>query len=133
MICTGGDHPPVFSSRYDNKELPHDQIPISVLEPAIPRPPAITGGNATDVRPVECVEGKFKAQILDIGDALKSGGKILKAGQVTDGPHTEAEEIIGGYSMVQAESYEQALTVARECPITMMPGGSIEIRELQGL
>ena len=76
---------------------------------------------------------KFKAQILDIGDALKSGGKILKAGQVTDGPHTEAKEIIGGYSMVQAESYEQALTVARECPITMMPGGSIEIRELQGL
>jgi hypothetical protein len=75
---------------------------------------------------------KFKQQILDIGDGLKNGGKILKSGQVTDGPHTEAKEIIGGYSIVQAESYDHALTVARECPITFMPGGSIEIRELQG-
>jgi hypothetical protein len=75
---------------------------------------------------------KFKSQILDLGDALKGGGKILKAGQVTDGPHMEAKEIIGGYSIVQAESYEHALTVARECPVTLMPGGSIEIRELAG-
>lgn len=75
---------------------------------------------------------KFKQNILDVGDALKPGGKVLKAGAVTDGPFIEAKEVLGGYSIVQAETYDQALDVARSCPMTFMPGASIEIREMAG-
>ena len=75
---------------------------------------------------------KFKDQVVDMGDGLKGEGKLLRDGRVSDGPLPEAKEIIGGYSIIRAESVEQALEVARECPIALMPGAEIEIRELMG-
>ena len=75
---------------------------------------------------------RFKAHVLDMGDGLKPGGKQLAGGKVTDGPFTEGKEIIGRFSIVQAETYEQALNVARECPIVFMPNAVIEIREMMG-
>lgn len=77
-------------------------------------------------------KSKFKDQILDLGDALLPGGKVLAGGVVTDGPYPELKEVVGGYSIVQASSYEQALEIARLCPISFIPGARIEIRELAG-
>jgi hypothetical protein len=73
---------------------------------------------------------KFKANILDMGDKLKPGGKVLSASGVTDGPFVEAKEIVGGYMIVTAESYEQAIEVAKECPGILTPGSRVEIREM---
>jgi len=73
---------------------------------------------------------KFKANILDIGDSLKPGGKVVSAAGVTDGPFVEAKEIVGGYMIVSAESYERAIEVAKEGPGMLAPGSFIEIREL---
>lgn len=75
---------------------------------------------------------KFSANIVDLGGKLKPGGKVLTASGVTDGPFIEAKEIVGGYMVVAAESYERALEIAREGPGMVMPGSSIEIRELAG-
>ena len=75
---------------------------------------------------------KFKENILDMGGKLKPGGKIVSASGVTDGPFVEVKEIIGGFMIVAAESYERALEVAKEGPGLMMPGSSIEIREISG-
>lgn len=75
---------------------------------------------------------KWKANVVSVGDGLKRGGRILKDGKVTDGPAVEAKEIVGGFSLIQAESYEQAVEVARECPIVHMPNSVIEIREMMG-
>lgn len=75
---------------------------------------------------------KFRAQVVDVGDGLKHGAKLLKDGKVTDGPLPEAKEIIGGYSVIQTETIEQAIEVARECPIVYMPDSVIEIREMMG-
>lgn len=75
-------------------------------------------------------KAKFKNNIIDLGDGLKPTGKVLKNGVVSDGPFIESKEVMGGYSIVQAENYEHALEVARTCPITMLPGYNIEIREL---
>ena len=72
---------------------------------------------------------KFKAEIVDMGGRLKAGGKVLRATGVTDGPFTEAKELVGGFMIVAAESYERAVQVAREMP-GMTPGASIEIREI---
>ena len=39
-----------------------------------------------------------------------SGGKL----KVTDGPFTEAKELVGGYALVEVKSRDEALQVARQ-------------------
>ena len=75
---------------------------------------------------------KFKDNIVDMGGKLKSGGKMVTASGVSDGPFVEAKEIVGGYMVVVAESYEIAVEVARQCPGVIRPGSSVEVRELSG-
>lgn len=72
----------------------------------------------------------FKESILSIGDGLLPGGKVWKAGEVTDGAYVEAKELVGGYSIIQAADYDAALKVAASCPMTNVPGASIEVRQL---
>jgi hypothetical protein len=71
---------------------------------------------------------KFSASILPGGDGLKHSGRLLKSGLVTDGPYVEAKEVIVSFALIQADDYDAALAIARECP----PGHVIEIRELAG-
>jgi hypothetical protein len=46
---------------------------------------------------------------------------------VTDGPFSEAKEVIGGYWLIQARSKEEALEWASRCPAR---GCSIEVRRV---
>ena len=71
---------------------------------------------------------KFSSAILPGGDGLKHSGRVLKSGLVTDGPYVEAKEIIVSFGIVQADDYDAAVAIARECP----PGHTIEIREFAG-
>lgn len=73
---------------------------------------------------------KFEDNIVDWGDKLKPGGKIVSDAAVSDGPFVEAKEIVGGFMIVSAESIEQAIVIAQEMPAG--PGSRIEIRELAG-
>ena len=59
---------------------------------------------------------------------LQHTGRLVKAGLVTDGPYVEAEEIIVSFGIMQADDYDAAVEIARECPGDM----AIEIRELAG-
>ena len=71
-----------------------------------------------------------KGQLVTGGSPLEFGGKRLlkKDGVLTDLAAAELKELVSGYSIVKAESYEQATTLARECPIFHNPDASIEIR-----
>ena len=53
-----------------------------------------------------------------------SGGKS----RVTDGPFTEAKEVLGGYWMINVKSKEEAVEWARRCPA--QDGDAIEIRQV---
>src|ERR1700689_4177043 len=53
-----------------------------------------------------------------------SGGKP----EVTDGPFTEAKEVIGGYWMIQVKSKEEAVEWASRCPAS--DNEVIEIRQV---
>jgi len=53
-----------------------------------------------------------------------SGGKP----KATDGPFTEAKEVIGGYWMIQAKSKEEAVAWAKRCPAS--DGDVIEVRQV---
>jgi hypothetical protein len=75
---------------------------------------------------------QFPGQVVEMGDGLLPTGRVLQpSGVVADGPYVEAKEMIGGFSVVQAQSYEEAVEVARHCPILQI-GGAIEIREFAG-
>jgi hypothetical protein len=71
--------------------------------------------------------------MLDSGDALGGEGRVVKAKKiVTDGPFVEAKEIVGGYSIVDADTIDAAAALANGCP-ALVYGGSVEIRPLAGL
>jgi hypothetical protein len=68
------------------------------------------------------------------GEKLKEeGGKVLrlqgKQVNVVDGPYSETKEVIGGYFIVKAGSYDEAAEMARTCP-HLKYGPKIEIREV---
>ncbi len=73
---------------------------------------------------------KFKDNIVDWGDKLKPGGKLVQGAAVSDGPFVESKEVIGGFMIVRAESFDEAVVIAREMP--SMPGARIEVREMAG-
>ena len=54
-----------------------------------------------------------------------SGGKA----KVTDGPFTEAKEVIGGYWMIQVKSKDEAVEWASRCPAS--DNEVIELRQVQ--
>ena len=53
-----------------------------------------------------------------------AGGKVT----VTDGPFSEAKEVIGGYAIVQVKSKEEAVEWASRCPAS--DGEVIEVRQV---
>ena len=50
---------------------------------------------------------------------------------VTDGPFVEAKEIVGGFTIVQADSIDGAAEIAKGCPC-LLTGGRVEVRPLEG-
>jgi hypothetical protein len=61
-----------------------------------------------------------------------SAGARVSFGQgkpmVTDGPHIETKEVLGGYWMVEADSQEELVKWAERCPAEK--GDVIEIRQI---
>ena len=76
-------------------------------------------------------EGMQKGWMLDPGDGLTEEGRVVKGKVVTDGPFVESKEIVGGFSIAQAETLDDAAELAKGCPI-FLRGGSVEVRPLQG-
>ena len=69
-------------------------------------------------------------KLIDRGNRLYNSGKIVKGnGIVTNGPYTDIKESIGGYSLIKAESYDEAVEFAKSCPV-LFAGGNVEVREI---
>jgi hypothetical protein len=61
---------------------------------------------------------KSKGQYV-AGNPLQEGGKVLRGSRgsvVTDGPFTEAKEMVGGYIVVLARDLAEAAEIAKGCP-----------------
>jgi hypothetical protein len=68
------------------------------------------------------------------GHKLRDGdGRVMRragdATKVTDGPYAEAREVIGGLFIIEAQSYDEVVTLSRDCP--HLDFGTIEIREIE--
>jgi hypothetical protein len=75
-----------------------------------------------------------KAGVLLLAEGLHATSKGFRirvsAGKkiVTDGPFTEAKEVIAGFWIIQVKSTEEALEWAKRCPLP--EGGLMEIRQI---
>jgi len=69
-------------------------------------------------------EGRVKAaQPLE-----RDGATVSKNGRVVaDGPFAESKEAIGGYFLLQVNSLEEAIAVAKSCP-SLEHGTQVEVR-----
>jgi hypothetical protein len=77
-------------------------------------------------------EGLQKGWMLDAGDGLKKEGRVVNAKKVvTDGPFVEAKDIVGGFSIIQADALDAAAELAKGSPC-LLHGGTVEVRPLEG-
>ena len=70
------------------------------------------------------------------GEPLVKGGKIVSGKDnkfvVMDGPFPEAKELVGGYSIINAENIDKAAEIAKGCPI-FSAGGTVHVRAIAKL
>ncbi|HLJ12136.1 MAG TPA: YciI family protein [Planctomycetaceae bacterium] len=76
-------------------------------------------------------EAMQKGWMVDAGDALTGEGRVVGAKVITDGPFVESKEIVGGFSIVQADTLDAAAQLAKGCP-GMLLGGKVEVRPMAG-
>lgn len=72
---------------------------------------------------------------LDGGEKLaEEGGRLIRHTgpkvTVTDGPYAESKEVIGGYFIVNAASYDEAVAIAKTCP-HMTHGAATLVRRIE--
>jgi hypothetical protein len=58
---------------------------------------------------------------------LASGRLVMR-----DGPYAESKEIIGGYFIIEAADYDEAVRISEDCPHLAL-GGRIELRRVDAL
>ena len=65
------------------------------------------------------------------GKGLSTEGKVLKPNNiVTDGPYAEIKESIAGYIIIRAKDFDEAVGIAKACPILQGDGNSVEVRKV---
>jgi hypothetical protein len=82
-------------------------------------------------------EALMKRNKMRAGEKLTDdGGRQLRAQDgkisVTDGPYSESQEILGGFFMIEAADYAEAVEIARTCP-HMGQGKWIEVRQVDAV
>jgi len=68
------------------------------------------------------------------GKGLSTEGRVLKAHKViTDGPFAEIKESIAGYIIIRAKDFNEAVSLAKACPMLNGEGNSVEVRKITGV
>lgn len=74
-------------------------------------------------------QAKFKKNLVDMGGKL-GRGRLVTGAAVADGPLVEVKELVGGYMIVAADTLDEAINVARECPGLVGPNSGVEVIEI---
>ena len=66
------------------------------------------------------------------GERLRDGGRVVRgaAGKmvVTDGPYAESKEVLGGFWLLEASSYDEVQAFLKDHP--HLEVGSLEVRQI---
>ena len=71
------------------------------------------------------LKGGEKLEDLTARHLTGNGSKMT----ITDGPFPETKEVIGGYFLLHADSYDEAVELAATCP--HLDHGRIEVRRIE--
>ena len=65
------------------------------------------------------------------GEPLLPGGKVISGNHktVTDGPFTEGKEMIGGFFIINADDYDEAVALCEDYP-DYETGGTVIVRQV---
>lgn len=65
------------------------------------------------------------------GEPLEKPAKTIKGSDkiITDGPYIESKELVSGFYILQAGSFDDAVELAKGCPVLRL-GGTVEVREI---
>ncbi len=75
-----------------------------------------------------------KEQLASGGSPLEFSGKRLnQEGVVTDISASEFKELVTGFSIIKATDINEAITIAKECPIFDHPNINVEIRAVMDM
>ncbi len=95
--------------------------------------------------------GAIRQLAVDVAEALRKRGIFLAGDPLlpthtattvrmrngktvtTDGPFAETKEQLGGYSVVDVASLDEALAIATDHPLVRVGGHSIEVRPIREL
>jgi hypothetical protein len=104
-------------------------------------PESMAIGQADGPPPAEVFEamGRYNHELVEAGVLLAAEGLAPsaegfvvthdgEAPSVTDGPFTEAKELVAGFWILEVASREEAVQWARRCPIG--PGVRLEVRRI---
>lgn len=64
------------------------------------------------------------------GGSLLPEGKVVSARTVTDGPYAESKEIVGGYFIIKAKDYQEAIEISKDGFPDFEFGGKVEVRQV---
>jgi len=56
------------------------------------------------------------------------GGRVITASSIEEGPYAENKHSIGGLFLIKAKDYDEAVAIAKECPIIQY-GAVVEVRQ----
>lgn len=83
---------------------------------------------------------RYMAWMQSLGSRVSNSYKLydqagarltVRGGQVLDGPFVEAKEAIGGIFVIEADTLEDAKTMARQCPVLDLQNGYVEVRAVE--
>jgi hypothetical protein len=80
---------------------------------------------------MDWIDKLAKAGKYDSGEPLMPGGKIISGVNKTviDGPFAESKEIVGGYFIVNATNYDEAVAMCDDYP-DYQYGGKVQVRQV---
>jgi hypothetical protein len=71
-------------------------------------------------------------KLADWGNQLSTEGRVIKPNNViTEGPYTGKRESIAGYIIIKATSFDEAVNIAKSCPILQGEGICVEVRRVE--
>ena len=75
--------------------------------------------------------GSLAAQnkLVTAGNSLEADGRVVKSNLIINGPYVEIKEAIGGYTIIKANSIDEAAELSKGCPILKV-GGNVEVRAI---
>ena len=77
-----------------------------------------------------------KKPFINVGKRLgEDSGRVIQSNggkpRITDGPYSEAKEVLGGFYVIEAAGYDEAVQLTMDHP-HLVYGHRVEVRQLYG-